>query len=348
MRVQWSWLPGGCQKNDFYVVESGCIGCEWCQACDERVPERIFTLLAPGKADRACNGGDCHWCGLQNLHTWSISDSGLHLTKPRVQRGFWNRISLHGPLRPPSLSLHSLALHDFYLAFKHFGPSPPEGLVPPLVPPQRPQVLGDSGLGQVAQSLHLTLLPNLVEDFLSVIWLFPASGLKHPKKMCKKSMKNLHKKLSTINPCKKIAHKSVQKSVPMVSTVLSAWRWRNPNFTIICVRAVLLQAGPTHQEMPNPVCELCKKNLIHCSRTCRDLMYDNVKKWFLCVFFPSKGCWEGTEQLRSYPETMKKTQSLLLTILYVFRRLSMFCFVVSGRSVIPYVFVYTPLSLWSV
>ena len=108
-----------------------------------------------------------------------------------------------------------LGLHDFDLALQQkFGLSAAEWLLPPL--PQS----SDSGLGQVGQSLHLTLLPpkplprrppkawRTSKGILLVkIWRFPASGLGHSKNSCKKSKQN--------NPCKdprqKIHTKSAQK-----------------------------------------------------------------------------------------------------------------------------------------
>ena len=71
---------------------------------------------------------------------------------PHEKLGTQLRISVHGPLEA-SLSQHSLAWHDFDLAFRNFGPSPLEWLLSPSMRPPTPPSPRRLWPGQAGQGL---------------------------------------------------------------------------------------------------------------------------------------------------------------------------------------------------
>ena len=155
-----------------------------------------------------------------------------YFTAPRVQRGFlvkFFRAKLGTQLRisvpwsaQASLSQHSLAWHDLDLAFRNFGPSPPEWLLspsaPPPPPPQLPQSSETLAWSGWPES-HLTLLPpeplprrppkhgEFFKNFLGEIWRFSASVLGHPPKSVQTSVQTI----LANNPHRNLRKKTVQK-----------------------------------------------------------------------------------------------------------------------------------------
>ena len=86
-----------------------------------------------------------------------------------------------------SLSQHSLAWHDFDLAFRNLGSSPLQWLLAPLVPPQHGEFFRGFFSVNVGASQQ-------------VVW----------------DTQNQYKKSTPKSPCKKSVQNSMQKSVPKI------------------------------------------------------------------------------------------------------------------------------------
>ena len=180
---------------------------------------------------------------------------------PHEKLGTQLRISVHGPLRPPSLSTPWLGM----ILILPLGPSPPEWLLSPSAPPPTPPVLGDSGWSGWPES-HLTLLPreplprrppklaNFPGDFLGEILAFPSNCVGTPQKFRAKIRANV----CTNHSCKQ----SVQKSAPKNRARNLC---RNP-----CRKSV------QHIRAKNP----CKKSVqkIRAENPCRKSVQKSVQK----------------------------------------------------------------------
>ena len=94
-----------------------------------------------------------------------------------------------------------------------------EWLLPPLVPHPPPPILGDSGLGQLGQSLHLTLLPpkplcRRPQSMVRLLGAFLGEILALPSKWF-----GTHQKNRAQNPCKTLYKQNPRKNPHKRSTV---------------------------------------------------------------------------------------------------------------------------------
>ena len=236
---------------------------------------------------------------LQSLCVWARQQASENtppysLRSPRVQRGFsvnspsWKlgtqfRISVHGPLRPPSLSTPCLGMllslplrllvqvdrNDYFLY---------------LCPANHPQFSETLAWVRLARVSTLpSCLPSppqkahkawwIFEGILLMkFWRFSAGGLAHPKtsvqkiraKIRVKIFTKIRTKISVQNPCKKACQTCVRKSV-------QKFRAKNP-----CRKSV--------QKMRAEICanNPCKTNL------CKWFPHRNPANWetpnFIIIF----------------------------------------------------------------
>ena len=164
-------------------------------------------------------------------------------------------------LRPSSLSTPWLNWHDFDLAFRNLGPSPPEWLLSPSVPPNPPSPRrlwpGQAGQSLTSPSCLPSPSPegpqsmvNFPGDFLGEILALPSKCFGTPRKNpCKNPCKNPYKQfLQTI--CAEIrAKKSGKKN-----------RAKNPcRKSVQKIRAKIREKNPCRKSAQKSVQKICAK-----------------------------------------------------------------------------------------